>query len=427
MTYALNIPFIKADNMPEAVAQLSVANFRPGAYIIIENKKDHNYFFIIRKGNVQVKKSVATLTNEGAKTLGPGDFFGVIGAMTNQARIETAIGVSDVSLIAVAKSQFGFLIQKNSPLALKIIRSFSHELRYLNKELTNRSAKSTDENEEGPALLFNNAEYYYKQGDQTTAAYLYTRYLQYCPNGDKVTEAKAKIQNLKNAGATPPQPQTEMNRTYQDGQMIFSEHEPGDELFIIQSGKVKITKIINGKEILIAVLNPGDIVGEMALLENKPRTASIVAYGNTNLLAVNKENFDKIVIQNTNMATKLITLLSQRIWTIYKQLSNLLLKNPASRLMDTLLTQILKQNIQISKKRPYKFNFGGDELLKMVGLEGSEGKQALNEMLNKKFLQIQNNKIYCEDIAELQKEVTIAYNMQQREMKLAASKRSRSF
>jgi len=48
-------------------------------------------------------------------------------------------------------------------------------------------------------------------------------------------------------------------------------------------------------------------------------------------------------------------------------------------------------------------------------------------MLNKKFLQIQNNKIYCEDIAELQKEVTIAYNMQQREMKLAASKRSRSF
>ena len=49
--------------------------------------------------------------------------------------------------------------------------------------------------------------------------------------------------------------------------MIFSEHEPGEDLYIIQQGKVKITKIINNQEVLLAVLQPGDIFGEMALLE----------------------------------------------------------------------------------------------------------------------------------------------------------------
>ena len=53
--------------------------------------------------------------------------------------------------------------------------------------------------------------------------------------------------------------------------MIFSEAQSGSDMFIIQRGEVSITKVVNGNEVTLAVLKKGDMFGEMALIENKPR------------------------------------------------------------------------------------------------------------------------------------------------------------
>ena len=66
-------------------------------------------------------------------------------------------------------------------------------------------------------------------------------------------------------------------RTYNKNKIIFADGELGESLYIIQKGTVKITKILNGNEIILAILKHGDIFGEMALLENKPRSASAIA------------------------------------------------------------------------------------------------------------------------------------------------------
>ena len=159
--------------------------------------------------------------------------------------------------------------------------------------------------------------------------------------------------NLQKIGAplqAPPPKQQNLNKYFEDGQMIFIEHEPGAELYILQSGKVKITKMVNNNEVLLAVLQPGDIFGEMALLENKPRSASASAYGQVATLAINKANFETMVQAQPQLAVKLINILSERIWTAYRQLANLLIEDNIGRMYDMLLTLVLKKKISMQAK-----------------------------------------------------------------------------
>src|SRR5208337_2888904 len=150
-------------------------------------------------------------------------------------------------------------------------------------------------------------------------------------------------------------------------------HEPGAELYIIQEGKVKITKLVNNNEILLAVLKKGDIFGEMSLLDNKPRSASAISFGQTKLMAVSKANFEPMVQAHPEIATKIIELLSERTWLIYKQFSNVLIKEPTGKLYDALYTHLQKARVPITPTTAHTFDFGADDLIKLVGFTPQEG------------------------------------------------------
>lgn len=408
-------------NMANDQVKLSVANFKPGSFIAIENNKANDCFFIIRQGRVKLTKSINSLLGESDTILGPGDFFGVIEAMTGHPRIETSIAVSDVSVIICKKNQFGFLIQKNAPLAMKIIRSFSNILRHFDIELAKRTSEGKHD-EENPNNLYYVGEYYFKIKAYKIAVYIFIRYINLFPNGDFVDKAKDFITSMSNVEITNKLDSNEFNRVYKDGEMLFSEYESGNELFIIQSGKVKITKVVNDRELIIAVIKPGDIFGEMALLNDKNRVAGAIAFGDVSVMAVSRLNFSKIVFQNAAIATKLITLLSDRIWTIYRQLGTLLLSDPLSRAYDTLLTHVMKNHVPIDSRKSYHFNFGLDELFKMLGLDREKDKYVIDEMLSNPFVSIEANTIRCDDVSGLKKEIDIARRMREREIKREQSK-----
>jgi CRP-like cAMP-binding protein len=185
--------------------------------------------------------------------------------------------------------------------------------------------------------------------------------------------------------------------------MIFSEGEPGDECYIIQKGRVKISIVANNNEKVFIMLKPGDIFGEMALLENKPRSASATAVEDSVMMAVNRGNFEKVVIEQPKMVCRLTELLSERIWANFKQLANTLIRDPQGKLYDALCTELEKNRIDFSSKRPYTFNFGPDSLIKMVGLEKGEGKKSLNKIFQEAKLEIKGDKIFSPDITLIKK------------------------
>ncbi len=384
--------------------QLSIVSFSKNSYIIVEGKQKADYFYILRSGKVRISKEVEVVEEEGGNVLAPGDFFGVISTMSSHSHIETAMALTDVSLISVHRDQYGVLIQRNAPVAMKIIQSFSRKMRFLDEALTRLTFKTTAS--EDSSHLFKVAEYYARQSQYNQAYYAYYRFLQHCPtdsNADKAKERMAKIHPYAKAVYLDKVPE-DFNRTYPKNTMIFSEAEPGTELYIIQRGVVKITKIVEDNEVLLAMLKPGDIFGEMALLENKPRSASAIANEDCSLMAVNKTNFERMVQTQPQLITRLTTLLAERLWFIYKQLANTLIQDPLGRLYDALLLQLERSRVPIAAGAKYTFQFGPKELLNMVGLSSDKGNPIIHKMFENKKVALADNKISTTDVEEILKQ-----------------------
>jgi CRP-like cAMP-binding protein len=391
--------------------QLSIVAFNRGTYIIVEGKTQADYFYIIRTGKVKITKEVSIVQED--NVLGPGDFFGVVSCMSTHSHIETAQALTDVSLISVHRDQFGLLIEKNAPVANKIIQGFARKMRYLDIALTKLTLKNTATEE--VTHLFNVGEHYARQNQYNLAYYAYSKFVKYCPSDPNVRVAKeriakiqpyAKVANLDGAG-------NQSVRQYPKNTMIFCEAEPGNELFIIQRGRVRISKIVEEKEILIAVLKANDIFGEMALLTNDARSASAIAHDDATLMVVNRTNFQQMVRTQPQLITKLTVILANRIWLVYKQIANAAMADPLGRLYDMLAIELEKNRVPIGPSQTYTFEVGPKELLTMVGLPAKEGMALGNKLLENKKLKLADNRLYTASTEEIVKQVEYFRKMEQ--------------
>jgi CRP-like cAMP-binding protein len=404
--------------------QLAFVTFKKNAYVLVEGKQNADRFFIIHQGKVLISKDVEVVTEEEGNVLGPGDFFGVVSSMSAHGHIETAKAISDVTLISVQREQYSHLIQKNTAVAMKIIRQFSRRMRYLDEALTRLTLKNSADND--TSHLFIVGEYYVRQNQYNHAYYAYHQYMKYCPRGRDIKLARERMMKIApyvknvNFDHSPD----EINRFYPGNSMFFSEGEPGDELYIIQKGSVKIAKIVDNNEVLLAVLKPGDIFGEMALLESKPRTACAVAYDDCEVLVVNRANFERMVGTKPQIIARLTTLLAERIWLIYKQLANTLLDDPLGRMYDTLLIQLEKNRVDLSVSQPYTFDFGPRELVNIVGLPRQDGEKVLRKMMENRLIQVADNRIVAMDIREVVRQTEYFKKMQRIEWGRRGSPRS---
>jgi CRP-like cAMP-binding protein len=394
-------------------ASLSFARFAKDAYIIVEGKRDADHFFIIREGKVRISREAQVVAEEQGDTLGPGDFFGVVATMSGNSHIESAQALTDVTVILVQRDQFTQLIQNTAPVAMKIILQFSKRVRYLNEALTRLTLKKNAEADVNH--LFTIGEYYFKQSQFNQAYYAYSQYMKYCPKGENVQAAKARLAKASIYAKSVKLrfDPNEMVREYPKDTMIFSEGEPGEELYVIKSGSVKIAKIVEKNEVLLAVLKAGDIFGEMALLESKPRTACAAAYEECQLMVINRVNFGEMIKTQPQLIARLTTLLAERIWSSYKQLANTQIRDHVGRMYDMLLMHLEKKRVNFNVKSPIVFDFGTKELIHMIGLSAGDGDVAIGKLLQNKCIQVTSNKITVTDPGEILRQTASSRKLQE--------------
>jgi CRP/FNR family transcriptional regulator len=382
-----------------------LVNFSQGSYIILEGERKSTQFYIIKEGKVNLIKDFPVAGEKPMEVLGSGDFFGVIAAMSQYPQIESAIALTNVTLIAVSHTRFGELIQKNSALAMKIIRYFSKKLRQFDEPAGRTAGKPHI----GPAgahdleILFNLAQFYFNQGNIDSAVYLYQSYLKYVLNGENKLLAEKQLKML--GKPLELETQTGTNRIYQPEQMIFCENEPGNDLFIVQRGKVRISKFIQNNDVILNIMKPGDVFGEMALLDNKPRSASATAMEQVEVIAINKQNFEMMVVSQPQLMTKIIILLSERIWNAYKKIANSQIPDINGRIGDMLMTVVERNRVKIAPRAMYTFDMGPLELLKMLGLSDREMGALSKFMGLYKFLKIDGENLVCTDLSLLDRMV----------------------
>ena len=383
--------------------QLSFVNFRKDTYILVEGKEDADVFYIIQSGHVKVSHQSAVPGTQ-PTILGPGDFIGVIACMSQRAQSETCIALSDVTGIAVRRDQYIGLIEKNTPVAMKIIRTFAQRMRVLNETLMQQTlANSASENFE---QIFNVAEYFDNKSEFDVAFFAYYQYVKTTKEGPRAQKALKRIAVLqKQTRSVYLEPSSDMLRKYPKGTMVFSEAQSGADMFFIQAGEVKISKIVDGTEVTLAVLKKGDMFGEMALLENKPRSAIAIAKEDCVLMTINKSNFEQMVASQPQLIARLTNTLADRLWIMQRQLSNTLLGgNPLAKMTDMLALQVEKMRLAIGKGTQYQTSFTAEDIATMCGFSQDEQARALRDFMNSPLIKFEKGKIFIPDCLELLKQ-----------------------
>jgi CRP-like cAMP-binding protein len=389
---------------------LSFVSFKKDSFIILEGKRNADRFYIIKQGQVLLSKEAELIKED--NLLGEGDFFGVVSSMSGHSHIETARAHTDAVLITVAREQYTQLIRNTAPIAMKIIRQFSKRMRYMDEALMARILKNTAQ--DPGTQIYDVAEYYIRQGQYNIAFYAYHQYIKNNPSGEDAASAREKMLKLapRIRNVKLEQNTAEFNRSYAKDTMIFSEGENGQELYIIQKGAVKIVKIMQNQEVLLAVLHAGDIFGEMALLESKPRAACAIAFEDTTLMTVSQRNFEGMVVSQPQLVARLTALLADRIWFSYKQLANARIGDPLGRLYDQLLIQLEKDHISLDSRTSYIFNFGPKELVNMVGISKQEGIGLIKKMTTNGRINVVGERIHVSDITEIVKQAEFYHKME---------------
>ena len=126
-------------------------------------------------------------------------------------------------------------------------------------------------------------------------------------------------------------------KEFAKGTVLFREGEIGKEMFVIQAGRVAISKRVRDVEKVLAVLGPGEFFGEMAIISNKPRNASASIAEDAKLLVIDPKTFEGMIRGNSEIAVRMIKKLADRLSEADSQIENLLLSDPASRVVHHVL------------------------------------------------------------------------------------------
>src|SRR6188768_1670419 len=127
-------------------------------------------------------------------------------------------------------------------------------------------------------------------------------------------------------------------RSYPKGSVIVFEDDPGDALYLVATGQVKVVLIgEDGREVILSVLGEGSFFGEMALIDDQPRSAHVIAMTDATVLMLRREDFQARLRRSPEIAIGLVRELSRRLRRADEKIGSLVLLDVNGRVADVLL------------------------------------------------------------------------------------------
>jgi CRP/FNR family transcriptional regulator, cyclic AMP receptor protein len=153
-------------------------------------------------------------------------------------------------------------------------------------------------------------------------------------------------------------------RNFPKGRMMVAEGEPSQSLYILLSGRAKVQRSDSeGKEVILAVLGPGEFFGEMSLIDDAPRSASVITLESCDFMAINKESFKAMISQSTEMCLQIMKGLVKRLRGADQKIETLALLDVYGRVARVLLD--FSENVD--GERVVKGKLPRQEIAKMIG------------------------------------------------------------
>jgi CRP-like cAMP-binding protein len=178
-------------------------------------------------------------------------------------------------------------------------------------------------------------------------------------------------------------------RSYPKGSVILFQDDPGDSLFVLRSGRVKVVLIgEDGREVILGVLEPGAHFGELALIDDQPRSAHVIAMEDANLLILRREDFRRRVEANPSVAWALLTELSRRLRRADVKIGGLVLLDVPGRIA-RLLLDLADETGNETIEKPLTHQ----TIAQMIGASRETVSRAMKEFQDSGLITVERRKI----------------------------------
>ncbi|HWW59787.1 MAG TPA: Crp/Fnr family transcriptional regulator [Thermoanaerobaculia bacterium] len=190
------------------------------------------------------------------------------------------------------------------------------------------------------------------------------------------------------------------SRRYAKDDVIFHADESGDIFCLIREGQVKVTMISpEGKEIILSLLGPGDFFGEMALLDDEPRSATVVATEPLDLVTIWRSDFLQILSENFTIAKKVLAEISQRLRNASNRIESLATMDVYGRLARFFLDLAKESgkvldNGYVAVTRPTH-----QSIANMIGTSRETVSRLIHDLMRQNLLLSEGKTIYLKKTA----------------------------
>lgn len=160
--------------------------------------------------------------------------------------------------------------------------------------------------------------------------------------------------------------------------MVFRRAAPGKHMCVIASGRVKLsTPCVEGRDIILGILESGDVFGEMSLLDGQHRSATVTTLEPTELVIIERCNFIPFLEQHPEVALKLMAMLSQRLRLMNECFENALLRQLPARLAKKLLHLAERYGVKASEGITINVKLSQRDIGNLVG----RSRESINKQM----------------------------------------------
>ncbi len=195
-------------------------------------------------------------------------------------------------------------------------------------------------------------------------------------------------------------------RTFRAGEAIFHRDDPGQVLYVIREGRVRIRLTsVEGQEVALAVFGPGDSFGEMAILDSQPRSADAIAIDKVEVFTLQRPDFVEVVRKHPDIAVAVMKTLSARIRQANQMVEDLIFLDVFGRVAKKLLDLAREYGVETDDGMKIDLRITQQELASMVGASRESVNKVMGYFTDKHYISTDKHKITIRRIADLQKRI----------------------
>ena len=195
-------------------------------------------------------------------------------------------------------------------------------------------------------------------------------------------------------------------RSFRAGEIIFHRDDPGQVLYVLREGKVKIYLTSqDGQEVALAIFGPGDYFGELALLDGQPRSASAIAIEQAETFSLQRSDFINAVMRHPRIAVQVMNVLSRRLRQTDSMVEDLLFLDVHGRVAKKLLDLAELHGTRTPDGIRIEMRLTQGELAAMVGASRESVNKVMGYFTDKRFITTDKYKITVTRLADLRRRV----------------------